>query len=143
MLLLIFYIHTQAYYTEAQNLECIIPNLVPKTIVSLDALTWFSYKQQTISLIDLCIHTIQRPAALNLGTRIGIVRVVNGTTNPFSYWAFRAENMRKVYFTASYSSLEATKVIDGISCKYYPIEKMQKALDGLMELSSYPAGIST
>lgn len=143
MLLLIFYIHTQAYYTEAQSLECIIPNLVPKTIVSLDALTWFSYKQQTIPLIDLCVHTIQRPAALNLGTRISIVRIANGKANPFSYWAFRAENMRKLYPTASYNSLEATQMIDGVSCKYFPIEKMQKTLEGLIELNAYPVSSST
>ncbi len=200
MLVLIFYIHTQAYYTEAHskliskpcilfpgrgeineepacrpelverrvkctesvhedsefifdepreqktqlqnkfNLECVIPNIAATSSTLSQPLTWFSYKQQRIPLLDLCSYYIQRPAAFNLDTRIGIVKASTETIGNFTYWAFRAEKMRKLYFLEDPTDLSHMKTINGLLCEYLALKKIEEALQNIIELSPYPSG---
>ncbi len=134
MLVLMFYIHTQAYYTEAQSLECVIPNIATG-LTPTNTLMWFSYKQQRVPLLDLCLYYIQRPAALSLGTRMGVVKASTKKAGGFLYWAFRAENMRKLYFLEKNTALGDVQTINGLSCKYLALEKIEASLLNLAKLS--------
>lgn len=174
MLVLIFYMSSQAYYMEAKHIECIVPDIThrirhldiehrirhpdtahpamayhitppditpitPKGLDTPKSLMSLSYKQHTIPLLDLCWYYTQAPAATNLTTRIGIVKTASDLVSSFPYWAFKAENMRKLYVLEHTTALEKTLMIDGLSCTYCSQIELETVLKNSLDMHTPPS----